>query len=77
MKARDLMLFAILANAGQAFAYLPPATFGPEAIQQPQGGAPTEGGEEKKAGKKGKKGAKKGAKKAAKDKSKSDKDKTD
>ncbi len=76
MKARDLMLFAILANAGQAFAYLPPATFGPEAIQQPSGGAPSAQGDQKKAGKKGKKGEK-GAKKEGKKGKKGDKDKKD
>ncbi len=63
------MLFALLANAGSAFAYAPPATYGPESMVQPQGGSGDEGGE-KKGEKKGKKGGKKGGKKADKEETK-------
>ena len=63
MKARELMLFALLANTGSAFAYVPTATYGPEAITQGAGGAPSDEGGEKKGEKKGKKGGKKDGKK--------------
>lgn len=69
MKARDLMLLAILANAGSAFASTPPlspVSYGPAAVQQPSGGAPSEQGGEKKGEKKGKKGGKKDGKKEGK-----------
>ena len=61
MKVRDLMLFAVLASAGSTFAYTAPANYGPEAISQGAGGAPSDDASAKKAEKKkkGKKGDKK------------------
>ena len=60
MKVRDLMLFAVLASSASAFSYAAPVAYGPEAVMQEQGGAPSADADAKKGEKKkGKKGDKK------------------